>query len=82
MGDYQNIVSRKGKYFTAIVVRDTGNGNKVFHKYRNIDQDTRKVERFQRNMYLLDAARGKLIHINYYDKETASFSFQWVCNWG
>jgi hypothetical protein len=79
MADYQ---TKTGKYFTAIVVRDPGTGGKVFHKYRNIDQDPRKVERFQRNMYLLDPSRGRLIHINYYDKETAAFQFQWLCNWG
>lgn len=79
MSDYQ---TKTGKYFTAIVVRDPGTGAKVFHKYRNIERDPRKVERFQRNMYILEAAKGTLIHINYYDKETAVFQFQWVCNWG
>lgn len=71
-----------GKFYTAIVVRDAGNGKKVFHKYRNIPQKEQKLERFQRSMYWLHSDQGALMHINYYEKQTAKFAFQWRCEWG
>lgn len=69
------------KFYTAIVVREAVNKEKVFHKYHNIPNDARKIERFQRNMYFLHPESGRLIHINYYNKDNKNFAFRWVCNW-
>lgn len=82
MGNFQIDHGINEKFYTAIVVREAVNGQKVFHKYRNIPQKPLKVERFQRSMYWLHADQGKLIHINYYSKESAKFVFQWRCEWG
>jgi len=66
-------------HVSAIVVRDPGGGReKVFHKYRTIRANSATLARFQRSMYILGDRLGQLIHINYYDKETHVFLYQWI----
>jgi len=83
MGYYKNNIAVRSGFFRAIVVRELSTGEKVFHKFRTVAADPRKLERFQRNMYLFEPEgqpKSKLIHINYYYKETGQFSHQWKCN--
>jgi fibrillarin-like rRNA methylase len=65
------------KYFSAVVVREEVPGKKVFHKYRTVKATDQGTEIFQRNMKKLDAERGRVIHINYYQKDSAAFVRQW-----
>ena len=77
MSDYQLNISDKYKNLTAIVVRDTGNNTKVFHKYRNIRNTSHGLRSFLRFTDSRDSINGCLIHINFYDKETKNFVCQW-----
>ena len=68
---------------SAIVVRDPGQGReKVFHKYRTIRARAANLARFQRSMYFLGDQYGQLIHINYYEKDTHRFLYQWRNDFG
>lgn len=68
------------KYFTAIAVWQLPDGSKVFHKYRTVRNREKSTARFQRSIYMLHSHLGKLLHVNYYGKESAKFVYQWKNN--
>lgn len=76
MGNYPN----SERYLTAIVVMRGEGGEIVFHKYRNIPSDPRRIARFQRFAYTLGDRAGVLMHINFYFKDSKRFSHQWKCS--
>lgn len=63
-------------FYSAIVVREGSGGGKVFHKYRRVKNTPAGLLSFQGNMQKLDKDRGRVIHINYYSRETRLFSHQ------
>lgn len=64
------------RYISATVVRELSPKVYNFHKYRRVSSNPNKIAGFIRAVEKIHLHDGKVIHINFYNRETGGFLFR------